>query len=87
MNSEKISAGSIIFVGKGGPRAVISQVIDKRKETYEVVYYDNKGEAINEDVQRRNGIFEFMSEGPCGGYAKNIPRLAEYLAILKNTKY
>jgi hypothetical protein len=49
----------------------------------EVVYLDDRDRAINEDVRRSGGGWEFAVSGPCGGYADKYDRLREYVGILR----
>lgn len=63
-------------------RVVICQIYDLSNN--EVVYLDDGGRAINEDMTLHNEKWEFKNKGASGGYADNYPRLSSYVAILKN---
>ncbi|HVT37936.1 MAG TPA: hypothetical protein VHE78_02725 [Gemmatimonadaceae bacterium] len=49
----------------------------------EVVYLDYRKRAINDDVRWAGETWEFVREGPDGGYADNYQRLSEYVSILR----
>ena len=49
----------------------------------EAVYIDYRDRAINENVAWKDGQWQFAQDGPCGGYADNYPRLADFVAILR----
>lgn len=67
-----------------GREAVVSVVHpddEHRRDVVEVVYLD-RGRPIYEDAHWRDGAWEFVVAGPCGGYAINVPRLAEFVRML-----
>tara|TARA_R100001460_G_scaffold31010_1_gene61174 strand:+ start:340 stop:615 length:276 start_codon:yes stop_codon:yes gene_type:complete len=75
-----ISFGSTIF----SKSAVVCKVYaDSRSADIEVVYLDNQGRAINEDMVWEDGEWKFVIAGPCGGYADKKPRLTTFVTILR----
>jgi len=48
----------------------------------EVVYLSGS-RAINEDVHRVKNLWEFVNQGPSGGYADGNSRLSEFVLILR----
>lgn len=71
--------------GSNGPSAVICQVYESGSPhgDLEVVYLD-RDRAINESVQWNGSGWEFLYQGPSGGYADHSSRLAEFVSQLRS---
>lgn len=80
-NALKVEPRDWISIGKID--AVVVQVYDLEGQTVEAVYFDQKRQAINEDVVWDGKTWKFKIEGPCGGYADKSPRLKEFVGVLK----
>lgn len=76
--------GDWVLVGHGkAVEAVVVQVYAAGNAQCEVVYRDDRGRAINEDVKWDGERWTFVSDGPCGGYADRYDRLREYVSQLR----
>lgn len=84
-----VSPGDWIRIGSSPEvDAVVCTVYeDNQPGDLEVVYLSDRNRAINEDIIWRGAYWEFLKEGPCGGYADNYSRLSEFVAILKRGRY
>jgi len=80
MTPENIKPKDWIMIGYRD--AVVCKIYENEPDKIEVVYLD-RNRAINEDAHFLDGKWTFVYDGPCGGYADNYPRLAEYVAILR----
>lgn len=78
MGNPKIQPRDWVHIGK--TPAVVCNILDEGK--IEVVYLD-KNKAINEEAYWNNNCWEFVRQAPCGGYADNYQRLAEFVGILR----
>lgn len=76
-----VTLGQWIAIGPN-LRAVVCTIYEN--ENVEVVYIDHKGKAINEDAKWTGETWDFVIQGPCGGYADNSPRLQTYVGILRS---
>jgi hypothetical protein len=81
---ENVKPKDWIFIGTRN--AVICKIYKDYPNRIEVVYLD-RNRAINEDAQYINGKWEFVVDGPNGGYADDSPRLAEFVAILRADRW
>lgn len=70
------------WIRVGARDAVVCQASNSNNET-EVVYIDDRGRAINEDIIFRDGEWTWRYQGPNGGYADKILRLEEFVRILR----
>lgn len=68
----------------GSRRAVVCQVYEPGR--VEVVYFDDRDRAINENAVWRSDRWEFELSGPCGGYADRNSRLAACVAQLRRLR-
>lgn len=79
-----------VTIGAGGLRAVVSKVYaDTTLGNAEVVYLQGSGKrakAINDDIRWADNRWEFVHQGPNGGYADRKPRLASFVAMLHEGK-
>ena len=80
MTPENIKPKDWIMIGYRD--AVVCKIYENEPDKIEVVYLD-RNRAINEDAHFVDGKWTFVYDGPCGGYADNYPRLADYVAILR----
>lgn len=71
------------WITVGTRKAVVSKIYEDSTDKIEIVYLDDRNRAINEDAFFEDGKWHFVEAGPNGGYADNIPRLAEYVRKLK----
>lgn len=62
--------------------SVVCRVYEDEPNKVEVVYLD-RNRPINEDAHYIDNGWTFVYDGPCGGYADQYPRLADFVAILK----
>ena len=79
--TNKYNPGDWIKVGHID--AVICKSYQDNPSRYEVVYLDNRDQAINEDVLFINNQWNFEIQGPSGGYADKNHRLSEFVSILR----
>lgn len=56
-------------------------------DSIEVVYLDDRDQAINEEMVWEKGKWHFKISGPCGGYADKCPRLSEFVGKLRRGRY
>lgn len=70
------------WIRVGERDGVISKIYESENNKFEFVYLD-RNRAINEDIYYVDGEWKFFYSGPCGGYADDNPRLAEYVSILR----
>ncbi len=75
------------WISVGTRKAVVSRIYEDSTNKIEIVYLDDRDRAINEDAFFKDGKWYFAEAGPNGGYADNIPRLAEYVRKLKAGKW
>ena len=69
------------WISIGNISAVISKIYDNSNA--EVVYLDDRNQAINEDAVLVNNSWKFKYEGVSGGYADKNSRLREFVGILR----
>lgn len=62
-------------------RAIVCATYSE-KNRCEVVYL-SRNRAINEDVVWDGNNWQFVTQGPCGGYADQSPRLSPYVSKLR----
>lgn len=67
---------------KDNPAYKDNPVFKDQSNRIEVVYLDGS-RAINEDVHRVGNSWEFVIQGPSGGYADKYSRLSEFVSILR----
>lgn len=77
-----IKIGEWISIGKNHIPAVVCSISESREQA-EIVYEDDKGKAINEEVRWNGSCWEFVVKGPSGGYADNSLRLQNFVNILR----
>jgi len=70
------------WIRVGARDAVVCHIYEDEPNKIEIVYLD-RNRAINEDAQFSNGEWTFVYDGPGGGYADNIPRLYEFVRVLR----
>ena len=81
MNFPEIKPKDWITIGS--TRAVVCRILEKSEATLrvEVVYLDNKEQAIGEEVSWQSGNWEFTS--PDGVYADKFSRFNEFVSQLR----
>ncbi|KEO73674.1 hypothetical protein [Anditalea andensis] len=67
----------------GSQHVVVCKIYEDYPDKIEIIYLNDRNQAINEDAHYIGGKWTFAHEGPCGGNADNYPRLAEYVRILR----
>lgn len=78
---EQIVTGSVITVGKNEQmRAVVSTIRPGRAE---VVYLDQTGRALHQEIEWRTGAWEFIGGAQCGRPADRDARLEPYVKMLR----
>ena len=85
-NAPLVEPGSWISFG-GGILPKDAVVCNVGADYIEVVYLDDKKQAINEDMVWKEGKWQFKIEGPTGGYADKSDRLKIYVSQLKRGRY
>ncbi|MEI7482887.1 MAG: hypothetical protein WCK75_11145 [Elusimicrobiota bacterium] len=73
-----------ITIGKrpSGMDAVVC-VVSPESGDIEVVYKDDLGKAISDEVVWRDDHWEFKTSGASGGYAENYDRLSSFVSQLR----
>lgn len=82
----QVKEHDIIHFGSGflGKKAVVSRVYSEdNNNDIEVVYLDERGRAIYEDMTWMGEKWEFCDKGPAGGYADGKSRFSSYIQTLK----
>jgi hypothetical protein len=78
---EQIVPGSVIMVGKNEQmRSVVSTIRPGRAE---VVYLDQTGRALHQEIEWRKGAWEFLGESHGGRPADRDGRLEPYVKMLR----
>lgn len=83
MEQPEISPGQWIRIGAKTDPGVSAVVCNVREDAVEIVYMDQRKQAINEDVRWLDDHWEFANSGAVGGYADKYERLRDYVAILR----
>lgn len=85
-NQPKVEPYDWIKIGNEfGPWAVACHVYDDpTREGIEVVYLNEKGQAISEDVIWDGKTWSFKHSGAVGGYADRSSRLIGFVQTLKS---
>ena len=83
MERPVVSPGTWIRIGARSNSGRSAVTCNVRDDAVEVVYLNDKSEAINEDVRWSGESWEFASFGAVGGYADRYDRLRDYVAILR----
>jgi len=86
----KVALGDWITFGSSRlPKsAVVCAVYDDPSlGDIEVVYLDDRNQAINEDMVWQDVKWDFKNSGPCGGYADQSDRLEHYVEILRGGRW
>lgn len=83
-----VKRGDWITVANGLINAVVCNVriaeTPAQPGELEVVYIDERDRAINDNVTWAAEGWQFVHEGPSGGYADRNPRLREYVRMLRS---
>lgn len=74
------------WISIGVRDAVVCRIYENEPNKIEVVYLD-RNRAINEDAHFKDNNWTFVHDGPCGGYADNYSRLAEFVSILRSGRW
>ncbi|MBM4311877.1 MAG: hypothetical protein FJ119_13150 [Deltaproteobacteria bacterium] len=78
---EQIVPGSVIMVGKNEQtRSVVSAIRPGRAE---VVYLDQTGRALHQEIEWRKGAWEFLGGSHGGRPADRDGRLEPYVKMLR----
>lgn len=88
MSSPNIFAGQAIYIGtEPGIPAVIVIVRDELPRSAEVVYRQNSGKIIADDVLLLDGVWQFRTSGAGGGtYAERHERYRPFVEKLKQSE-
>jgi len=78
---EQIVPGSIIAVGK--KEQVRSVVCTIRPKRVEVVYLDESGKALHQEIHWHAGAWEFIAGAQAGVSADKDTRLEQYVKMLR----
>jgi hypothetical protein len=85
-----VKPGDWISFGNGPfpMNAVVCSVYhDNALADIEVVYLDERGRAINEDMVWKDGVWKFKDSGAGGGYADRYEHLKNYVMQLRRGCY